>query len=543
MTRFFVRLLLFVALIHSLALAATAQDKKTFIFARGADAQKLDPADVDDGESIKILVNVCEGLLRFKDGTTEVEPCLAESWTVSDDGKAYAFKLRNGVKFHDGTPLTAEAAVWSFHRQLDAKHPAHFASAKFEYWGAMYSMVESVAAPDATTVEIRLKEPHAPFLLNMAMFPVALLSPNALEKYGEKMQSNPVGTGAFKFKEWKRGERVVLEANDDYWGGRPKIDRLIFKVVPDNAARFIQLKAGEIHAMDGLDPNNFDAVKNDANLKLVQSQGINICYLSLNCEAAPVNTKPFTDVRVRRAVAMAIRKKDLIESVYRGTASVAVNPMPPIVFGFNDKIQGYENDVEAAKKLIEAYKKDFTEYAQKMHPHLPYPLDQPIQLLVMSNPRPYLPNPTRAAELIKGDLERIGLKVQIVPNDWGTHLAKTRNGEHPMALLGWISDNGDPDNFLGVLLSSATAKKGSALNISFYKNPKFDELIDKAKVELNPEKRAELYRKAQEIIHEDVPMIPLAHVKDTVAMRKNVQNLRLAATGDIIFRTVYFGEK
>lgn len=532
MTRYFFRSLLFIALIHSLTLVATAQDRKTFIFARGADAQKLDPADVDDGESIKILVNVCEGLLRFKDGTTEVEACLAESWTVSDDGKVYTFKLRKGVKFHDGTPLNAETAVWSFHRQMDAKHPAHFASAKFEYWNAMYSMVESVKAADAMTVEIRLKEPHAPFLLNMAMFPVSLLSPAALEKYGEKMQSNPVGTGPFKFKEWRRGERVVLEANDDYWGGRPKIDRLIFKVVPDNAARFIQLKAGEIHAMDGLDPNNLDAVKSDANLKLVQSQGINICYLSLNCEKPP-----FDDLRVRRLLQMAVRKKDLIESVYRGTASIAINPMPPIVFGYNDKIKADDYNFEQAKKLVDSWKAIPVEGEGTMS------LNLPIQLHVMSNPRPYLPNPTRAAELIKGDLERIGLKVQIVTNDWGTHLAKTRNGEHQMALLGWISDNGDPDNFLGVLLSSATAKKGSALNISFYKNPKFDELIDRAKVELNPEKRAALYREAQEIVHADSPMIPLAHVRDTVAMRKYVQNLRLAATGDIIFRTVYFGEK
>jgi len=130
-----------------------------------------------------------------------------------------------------------------------------------------------------------------------------------------------------------------------------------------------------------------------------------------------------------------------------------------------------------------------------------------------------------------------------VPNDWGTHLAKTRNGEHQMALLGWISDNGDPDHFLGVLLGSQQAKKGSPLNISFYKNPKFDDLIAKARVESDKEKRAELYKKAQEIIHEDCPMIPLAHVMDKVAMQKNVQGLRIQSTGDVIFRTVSFGEK
>src|SRR2546426_6102412 len=155
---------------------SSQQTSSTIVFARGADAQKLDPADVDDGESIKVLVNICEGLVRFKTGSAEIEPCLAASWTISPDGLTYSFKLRQGVKFHDGTPLDANAAIFSFQRQMDANHPAHFKGGTFAYWAAMYSMVESVKAPDAGTLEFRLKEPHAPFLANLAIFPAHIVS-------------------------------------------------------------------------------------------------------------------------------------------------------------------------------------------------------------------------------------------------------------------------------------------------------------------------------------------------------------------------------
>jgi peptide/nickel transport system substrate-binding protein len=474
----------------------------TVVFGRGADSQKLDPADVDDGESIKVLVNICEGLVRFRTGSAEIERCLATGWTISPDGLAYRFTLRKDVKFHDGTPLDANAALFSFQRQMDTNHPAHFRNATFAYWSAMYNMVESVKAIDAGTLEFRLKEPHAPFLANLAIFPAHLISPKTAD------QLHPIGTGPFRFVEWKPNESITLEANRDYWGGAPTVERVVFKVVPDSATRLIQLQTGQIQAMDGLDPNDLPIIEKDSSLRLITAPGLNVCYLAFNCEK-------ITDKTWRRAIAAAINKQDLITAVYRGRATVAKNPLPPFIAGHNDAIP-----------------------ERPSSPVLRMTFAQPLPLEVMTNPRPYLPNPTRAAEMIKADCAKAGIPIEIVPNEWGSHLARTSHGEHEMALMGWVGDTGDADNFLYVLLDKDTATLGSALNVCFWKNDAYHDLMIAARRELDPGKRAALYRKAQEIIFDEVPMVPLAHAEALATCRTNVANLHLEFNGDILFRDV-----
>jgi peptide/nickel transport system substrate-binding protein len=476
----------------------------TLVFARGADSQKLDPADVDDGESIKVLNNICEGLVRFKPGTTEIEPCLATSWTISPDGLTYTFKLRERVYFQDGTPLDAQTAAFSFLRQMDKLHPAHFPNATFAYWSAMYSMVESVRALDAGTLEFRLREPHAPFLADLAIFPAYLISPKIAD------QRRPIGTGPFRFVEWVPNEKIVLEVNPNYWDGAPAIKHLIFKVVPDSATRLVQLQTGEIQAMDGIDPNDLPIIERDKALKLITGPGLNVCYLAFNCERPPL-----TDRYLRRAIAAAINKRDLVDIVYRGAATVARNPLPPFIAGHNDETP------ESPKPSV-----------------LDYQFARPVRFDVMTNPRPYLPNPLRAAEMIKADLEKIGIPVEIVPNEWGAHLSRTSHGEHEMALMGWVGDNGDADNFLYVLLDKDTATLGSALNICFWKNDAYHDLMVAARRELDPEKRAALYRKAQEIIFDEVPLVPLAHANSLAACRANVEGLAFEVNGDLLFHKV-----
>ncbi len=277
------------AIILALPLASCQRSTKpepvTLIFARGADSQKLDPADVDDGESMKVLVNVSEGLVRFKHGTTEPEPCLATSWTISPDGLTYTFKLRNGVKFHDGTPLDAQAAAFSFLRQMDKSIPAHLPDATFAYWSAMFNMITAVEVVDPMTLRLRLREPNAPLLASLCIPAAHLISPKFID------QRHPVGTGPFRFVEWIPNERIVLDANPDYWDGKPKIDRLIFKVVPDSSTRLIQLQTGQIQAMDGIDPNSLPIIKGDKNLTLLTAPGLNVCYLAFNCQKPPLDKK------------------------------------------------------------------------------------------------------------------------------------------------------------------------------------------------------------------------------------------------------------
>jgi peptide/nickel transport system substrate-binding protein len=474
----------------------------TLTFARGADSQKLDPADVDDGESIKVLVNISQGLVRFRHGTTEPEPCLATSWEISSDGLTYTFKLREGVHFHDGTPLDAQTAAFSFLRQMDKSNPAHLKDATFAYWSAMFNMITAVEVVDPMTLRLRLSEPNAPLLASLCIPAAHLISPKFID------QRHPVGTGPFRFVDWTPNERITLEANPDYWEGKPKIEHLIFKVVPDSATRLIQLQTGQIQAMDGIDPNDLPIIKSDKSLQLITALGLNVCYLSFNCQKPPLDNKI-----LRRAIAAAINKKDIIDNVYRGAAIVARNPLPPFVAGHNDAIP---------EQLYETTQ--------------PWPkVDHPLRLEVMTNPRPYLPNPLRAAEMIKSDLAKIQIPVEIVPNEWGAHLSRTEHGDHEMALMGWVGDNGDADNFLYVLLDKDTAKLGSALNICFWMNDPYHDLMAAARRELDPQKRADLYHKSQEIIFEEAPMVPLAHAESLMAARANANGILFEVTGDILF--------
>jgi peptide/nickel transport system substrate-binding protein len=495
------------AMVIALAFAGcqrpTKPEPATLIFARGADSQKLDPADVDDGESMKVLVNVCEGLVRFKHGTTEPEPCLATSWMISPDGLTYTFKLRAGVKFHDGTPLDAQAAAFSFLRQMDKSNPAHLPDATFAYWSAMFNMIRAVEVIDPMTLRLRLREPHAPLLASLCIPAAHLISPKFID------QRHPVGTGPFRFVEWIPNERIVLEANPDYWEGKPKIERLIFKVVPDSSTRLIQLQTGQIQAMDGIDPNSLPIIKGDKNLTLLTAPGLNVCYLAFNCQKPPLNDK-----YLRQSIAASVNRQDLIKDVYRDAAIVAKSPLPPFVSGYNSAIPEYGN--------------------WDRHPVLH--VERPIRLEVMTNPRPYLPNPLRAAEMIKADLAKVGIPVEIVPNEWGAHLSRTSHGDHEMALMGWVGDNGDADNFLYVLLDKDTATLGSALNVCFWMNGAYHDLMVAARRELVPEKRAALYRKAQEIVFEEAPMVPLAHAEQLLTCRANVDGILFEVNGDILFQ-------
>jgi len=488
---------------------STTPKPATLTFARGADSQKLDPADVDDGESMKVLVNVCQGLVRFKHGTTDVEPCLATSWTISPDGLTYTFKLRDGVKFHDGTPLDAQAAAFSFLRQMDKFNPAHLPDATFAYWSAMFNMITAVDVVDPMTLRFRLKEPHAPLMESLCIPAAHLISPKFID------QRHPVGTGPFRFVEWIPNERITLDANPDYWEGKPNIDHLIFKVVPDSATRLIQLQTGQIQAMDGIDPNSLPIIQKDNSLTLIKTPGLNVCYLAFNCQKPPLNY-----IYLRQHIAAAINKKDIIDDVYRGAATVAKNPLPPFIAGYNNSIR--ETATYPTDKVF-------------------IPPSRPLKLEVMTNPRPYLPNPLRAAEMIKADLAKAGIPVEIVPNEWGAHLSRTSHGEHEMALMGWVGDTGDADNFLYVLLDKDTATLGSALNVCFWMNDAYHDLMVAARRELDPEKRAALYRKAQEIVFEEAPMVPLAHAEQLLACRSNVTGIQFEVNGDILFQNAVVG--
>jgi ABC-type transport system substrate-binding protein len=492
------------------------------VFGRSGDAVGLDPARETDGESFYIADNVYETLTEFKPGSTDLVPGLAESWTASSDGLEYTFKLRKGVKFHDGTPFNADAVVYSLSRQFKQDHP-DYDKGPWQYWSAMSmdDIIQDVVAVDASTVKISLKKPEAPFLANLAMNFSAIVSPTAAKKYGKDFSNNPVGTGAFKFVSWVKDDNIVLERFTGYWGDKAYLDRVIFKVIPDATARYLALKKGEVDIIDFPNPSDIPAIEADTNLKVIKQAGMNVGYLAMN-----MDRKPFESKLVRQAVNYAVNKAEILEAVYGPLGVAAKNPIPPDMWSYNTSIEDYGYNPEKAKELLA---------------EAGYPKGFKTTLWAMPVSRPYNPNAKRMAEILQAQLKAVGITVEIVSFDWGTYLDKIAQGEHDMCLIGWTGDNGDPDNFLYVLLSAASTVK-PAQNYSFWKDEQFNSLIKEAKESADPAKRTQLYEQAQVIFHEEAPWVPIAHSMVVEPMKKTVEGFVLYPTGKRYFGTVWLNQ-
>ncbi|GIX07769.1 MAG: ABC transporter substrate-binding protein [Candidatus Poribacteria bacterium] len=486
--------------------------EKVFVFGRAADSVGLDPAHEEDGESFKVAELIFDTLVEYQPETTEVQPGLAQEWSSSEDGLVWRFRLRSGVQFHDGTPVDANAVVFSFARQFRADHPYHNVGGPWLYWTSLglNEIIEDVVAVDPLTVEIRLKHPYAPLLNMLAIPSFAIVSPAALERWGEDFKTHPVGSGPFRFVEWRRDDRIVLERNEQFWGGRPPLDRIVFRVIPDPATRLLEIQQGNIHLMEFPDPENLEEIRNDPNLRLVQRPGMNIGYIAMNMERAPLD-----DVRIRYAINHAINKEQIVQALYQGLAVPAKNPIPPTLWGYNDAIEDFSYDPERARALIREV--------------FPDGFPRTLSFYVLSNPRPYFLNPHNIGLAVQSDLERVGIPTRIETYDWGTYLEKVKMGEHDLAMLGWIADYADPDNFFWFLLAAPNATK-PASNIAFYRNEEVTRLLREAQREADQERRAELYRRVQELVREDAPWVCVAHAQTVAVVRKEVQNFTLHPT-------------
>ncbi|MEK5233307.1 ABC transporter substrate-binding protein [Lysinibacillus sp. FSL K6-0232] len=466
--------------------SASSGGEKTLVYGRGGDSVALDPAVVTDGESFSITGNIYETLVSFGKEDMTINPGLAESWEPSEDGLTYTFKLKEGVKFHDGTDFNAEAVVKNVERWKSSTDKFPYFSSQFTVGGEQ--IIESVTAEDDYTVVFKLSQPQAPFLKNIAMSPFAIASPKAFEADDEGLSTNPVGTGPFKFVSWVRNDAITIEKNPDYHiEGLPKLDKVIYRSIPENSARLNELVAGNIDVADGINPSDRATIEGDANLQLIERPSMNIGYLGLT-----VTRPPFDNVKVRQAVNYAIDKQAIVDAFYEGLAEPAKNPMPPVIAGYNDEVTGYEYDPEKAKALLAEAGYDGKE----------------IELWAMPVPRPYMPDGRKIAEAIQKNLEDVGIKSEIVSFEWATYLEKAQNGEADAFLLGWTGDNGDADNFLYTLLD---ADNIGSNNYTFYDNPELHKILVAAQTEIDEDKRNELYKQAQVIISEDAPWVPLAH--------------------------------
>jgi len=523
-----------------IAMSGMAQEK-LLVFGSSGDAVRLDPADVTDGESIQRMDNIFEGLVEYESGSTEIKPCLAESWDVSEDGTEIVFYLRKGVKFHDGTDFNADAVVFSFERQYNPEHPYN-QYGEWPYWGYMFSDIEKMEKIDDYTVKLTLKAPNASIMTSLAMFTVCIVSPSNAEQYKEDTFKNPSGTGPFKFVEWVKDDHITLEANEDYWRERPKIDKLIFRVIEDPSARLLALEVGEIHGMEYPNPSDLERIEANPDLKLMTEPGMNVGYMAMNTgygyvdankngvkdddeplEKTPGYFEPLTKKEVRKAINMAIDKQSIVNDIYMGTASVAKNGLPPVVMGYNDEIEDYPYDPEKSKELLA---------------EAGYPDGFEVTLHVMPVSRPYMFDPPKIGEAIQSYLAAVGIEVEFYQVDWGTYLQETEAGMHQMCLLGWTGDNGDPDNFLNVLYGLNACSIGTAGNYAFYTNQTNQELLTQAVRTYDVDKRINYYKKAQEMIHEDAGWVYLAHSNQNVVFRNNVEGYVLHPTSRKFFYPV-----
>ncbi|MBB4825357.1 ABC-type transport system substrate-binding protein [Sporosarcina luteola] len=500
--------------------SSSSKGNSILVFGRGSDSTSLDPSRVTEGETFKVTVNIYETLLNFGEEDTTVQPGLAEEWETSEDGLTYTFHLREGVKFHDDTDFNAEAVVKNFERWAngDADMFPYYSSMFGGFKGDAEHVIDSVTAEDEKTVVIKLKRPQAPFLKNIAMSMFAIASPTAFEKGDDQFERNPVGTGPFKFVDWKPNDTITIEKFDKYWQeGLPKLDKVVFKSVPDNSNRLNALIKGEIDLADGINPADGEKIESNEELQLVERPSMNVGYLGLT-----VTRPPFDKKEVRQALNYAINKEAIIDSFFEGRADIAKNPMPPSISGYNEDIEPYEYNPEKAKELL-------------AKAGLADGFD--MELWAMPVPRPYMPDGQKVAEVIQSNLADIGVNAKIVTYEWATYLDKASKGEADAFMLGWTGDNGDADNFLYVLLDEDNIGSN---NYTYFKNDEMHDLFIKAQTEVDETIRNEYYKKAQEIIHDEAPWVPIAHSTPLLGAKKGLKGFKPHPTGSDILMHVEF---
>ncbi len=526
-------LLIVVALLVAMVptISTGAQDLNTFTFGTFTNPVQLDPAVVTDGVSFRVATQGCEALLFYDGSTTNPVPGLARDWDVSDDGRVWTFYLEEGVTFHDGTPFNAEAVKYNFDRWRLTDHPTHNEELTFEYFDYMWngfdenSLINSVEATGEYEVTITLKEPYGSMLNTLAMPMFAIASPAAIEAAGAAYGTPEVGyscTGPYKFVEWVSDDHVTLERNEDYWGEFPgNVDQIIFRVIPDAAARYAALQSGQIDAFEQPNVEDLEAIEASDDMYILMRGPLNVLYLAFN-----YRVQEFRDPLVREAIAVALDRQAIAEAFYPPGAIPAATMLPPTLWGHNDELPVREYNPDRARELLAeaGYPDGFSEVTILGVGENNMVTDEvvdtmPLTLYYQPVQRPYNPDGEGIGEAMTSYLADVGLEAELGSvGDWSAYLDARANGELlGLYQLGWTGDNGDPDNFLGYFFANQIkAAEG------YYHNPEVDELLLRARTLTSQEEREPIYEEVERIMYEEVGRIYIAHTGVPLAFRARV---------------------
>jgi dipeptide transport system substrate-binding protein len=514
---------------------ASAASAKLLTFCSEADPEGFDPAAFTTGATLDASSQaIYNRLVEFAPGSADLVPGLAERWDVSDDGLTYTFHLRPNVGFHaipdfaPTRPLNAGDVVFSLARQIDPEYRYNGYLGGHWPWAsalALETKIASIEAIDDLTVEIELAEPDSGFPALLAMDFASILSREyadallASETPG-RLNEAPVGTGPFVFSGYAPGIRIGYRANPAYWGGAPAVDTLIFSIVPDPAARLRKLRAGECQVMASPDPATLSEAAADESLEIVEADRLDLAYLAVNTRQAP-----FGDVRIRRAIGMAIDKQAIIDIAYSGSGVAADTILAPSMPGYDSAAAVPAFDAEAARDLLAAAGAS----------------NLKLNILTANLSRPYNPEPRTTADMIAADLESIGVDATVIaPEMLGDFLRGASDEERNGAvLIGWTNDTGDPVDFLATLLSCDAV---GASNRAQWCYAPFDELLAAARETSGVAERSAILSEAQALLALHQPIVPLAHSVVSVAVSVGVSGFAASPFGRHNFERVDISE-
>ncbi|MCX7790197.1 MAG: ABC transporter substrate-binding protein [Chloroflexaceae bacterium] len=475
-----------------------------------AEPTSMDPAHPTDNNTIaRVHPNVFETLVKFKQGSYEVEPLVAESYTVSDDNLTYTFKIRQGITFHDGTPLDADAVIYSFERQLDPNHPeADTGPFPFASW--YYGSVDKIEKVDESTVAFTLKEAFTPFITNLAVTIGGIVSPTAVKKERAGFSEAGVGSGPFKLKSWDKSVKMTLERFDGYWGNKARLSEVIYRPIVDEQTRITELLAGGVQLVTDLPPDNIEQIKQNPDLVYAELPGPHAWFLNFNMKSAP-----FNDIKVRKAVAYAINRQAIITDLLKNTGTPLHSCIPEAFAPYyTPDVTRYEYDPEKAKALLaEAGIAPGTR----------------IKFLVTESGSG-MQSPKVMGEAIQADLAKVGIEAEITVLEWGAYLnvynAGLDAGGYHLAQMSWFY-GADPGVVPQATLHSKNWPTNKGFNASYYANPRVDELLDTGLAERDPVKRTAIYHELQRIVADELPNLYFDSQIQTAAMAKTVKGFVL----------------